>query len=112
MKEIKAYVHTNRVAAVVAALKSSAPWGDEAGGRRHNLTLYVVKGSLMPLDQSERRYSIELGDEVVNEYKLELHCEDEQVDELVRVIADAGRTGQTGAGWIYVMDVQNAQAIV
>lgn len=112
MKEIKAYLHSNRVAGVIAALKASTAWGTESAGRRHNLTLYVVKGSLAPLHEAERRYSIELGDEVVNEYKLELHCEDEQVDEFVTVIAGAGRTGQAGAGWIYVTNVWHAQPIM
>ena len=111
MKEIKAYVHSNRVAAVIAALKSSSAWGDDTRGRQHNLTLYVVKGSLTPLHEAERRYSIELGDEVVNEYKLELHCSDEHADEFVQVIAIAARTGQPAAGWIYVTDVGHAQAI-
>lgn len=112
MKEIKAYLHSNRVAAVIAALKSSTAWGNESLGRRHNLTLYVVKGSLAPLHEAERRFSLELGDEVVNEYKLELHCDDEHVDEFVTAIAGAGRTGQAGAGWIYVTNVQHAQPIV
>lgn len=111
MKEIKAYLHSNRVAAVIAALKNSGAWGTDATGRRHNLTLYVVKGSLLPLDEAERRYSVALGDEVVDEYKLELHCDDVQVDEFVEIIANSGRTGSTGAGWIYVMDVQSARAI-
>ena len=111
MKEIKAYVHTHRVAAVIAALKSSGTWGGEAGGRKHNLTLYVVKGSLQPLDEAERHYSIALGDEVINEYKLELHCEDDQVEEFCNIIAAAGHTGQPGAGWIYVVDVRASIAI-
>lgn len=111
MKEIKAYLHSNRVAAVIAALKSSTAWGNESAGRQHNLTLYVVKGSLAPLHEAERRYSLDLGDEVVNEYKLELHCEDQDVDEFVAAIATAGRTGQAGAGWIYVTSVQHAQSI-
>jgi nitrogen regulatory protein PII len=34
-----------------------------------------------------------------------------QVDEFVEIIANSGRTGSTGAGWIYVMDVQSARAI-
>lgn len=112
MKEINAYLHSNRVAAVIAALKSSPAWGDDATGREHNLTLYVVKGSLTPLHEAERRYSLELGDEVVNEYKLELHCEDEQVDGFVTTISGAGRTGQPGAGWIYVTNVERAEPIV
>ncbi|WP_431273234.1 P-II family nitrogen regulator [Variovorax ureilyticus] len=112
MKEIKAYLHSNRVAAVIAALKGSPAWSAGANGRGHNLTLYAVKGSLAPLHEAERRYSIELGDEVVNEYKLELHCDDDQVDEFISVIAAAGRTGQPGAGWIYVTEVHRAEPIV
>ena len=76
MKEIKAYVHSNRIADVIAALKASSVWS--AGGNGdHNLTVYMVKGSLVPLDNAEKRYSGELGEEVVNEYKLEMHCSDE-----------------------------------
>ena len=54
MKEIKAYVHRNRVADVIAALKASPAWNASKTGRQHNLTLYMVKGSLLPLDDAER----------------------------------------------------------
>ena len=108
MKEIKAYVHSNRIADVISALKASSVWS-ACGNGDHNLTLYMVKGSLLPLDDSEKRYSVELGEEVVNEYKLELHCSDEYADELVEVISRVARTGQVTAGWIYVIDI--AQAI-
>lgn len=111
MKEIRAYVHRSRVADVIAALKASPGWGSGESSRLHNLTLYVVKGSLLPLDAAERHYSIDLGDEVVNEYKVELHCEDSQVDEFVQIIAAAARTGQAAAGWIYVVDLLRAESI-
>lgn len=111
MKEIKAYVHRNRVADVIAALKGSPAWNGGESSRRHNLTLYVVKGSLQPLDDAERHYSVDLGEEVVNEYKLELHCEDSQVDEFVKTIAAAARTGQAAAGWIYVTDLLRVEPI-
>lgn len=111
MKEIKAYVHRTRVADVIAALKSSPSWAAAGLGRRHNLSLYIVKGSLVPLDANERHYSVELGDEIVDEYKLELHCADDQVDEFVDAISSAARTGQANAGWIYVIDLLNAQPI-
>lgn len=107
MKEIKAYVHSNRIADVISALKSSAAWS-AGGSGDHNLTVYMVKGSLLPLDDAERRYSVELGEEVVNEYKLELHCSDEYVDELVDVITQVARTGQVGSGWIYVTEIVKA----
>ena len=111
MKEIKAYVHRNRVADVIAALKGSPAWNASQAGRQHNLTLYMVKGSLLPLDDAERRYSVDLGEEVVDEYKLELHCEDGQVDELVQAISAAARTGQASAGWVYVVDIVRAESI-
>ena len=111
MKEIKAYVHRSRIADVIAALKESPAWGGERGGRRHNLAIYIVKGSLLPLDSDEQHYSMDLGDEVVNEYKLELLCEDGEVDEIVAAIQASARTGQAVAGWITVTEVAQAIAI-
>ena len=110
MKEIKAYVHANRIGEVIAALKASAAWGAADDGR-HNLTVYVVKGSLVPIDARERHFSVELGDEVVNEYKLELLCDEPHVDELVQIIRRVGRTGQPSAGWVYVTELQQALPI-
>lgn len=113
MKEIKAYVHANRIGPVIAALKGSAAWDGATGLSKdtHNLTVYVVKGSLVPVNERERHYSVELGDEVVNEYKLELTCEDQHVDELVETIRTFARTGQANAGWIFVTEVARAVPI-
>ena len=111
MKEVKAYVHSSRVADVIAALKNSPAWGGQRAGRRHNLAMYVVKGSIMPLDSGEQHYSMDLGDEVVNEYKLELLCEDNEVEPLKAAITAAACTGQTVAGWITVIDVVSATPI-
>lgn len=110
MKEIKAYLHAHRIGAVVAALKSSAAW-TAAGKGGPNLAVYVVKGTLLPLDEGERQYSVELGDEVVNEYKLELLCDAAHVDEVVGLIRQHGRTGQATAGWVYVTEVEQALPI-
>ncbi len=111
MKEIKAYVHRSRIADVIAALKDSPAWGGARGGRRHNLAVYIVKGSLLPLDNAEQHYAVDLGDEVVNEYKLELLCEDGEVEPLMAAITAAARTGQAVAGWITVIDVVSATPI-
>ena len=70
MKEVKAYVHRTRIADVIAALKDCPCWRESQAARRHNLALYVVKGSLKPLDNEELHYSLDIGDEIVNEYKL------------------------------------------
>jgi nitrogen regulatory protein P-II 1 len=105
MKEIKAYVHRNRVADVIAAIKATPSWGSATRSRGHNLAVSMVKGSLLPLSEDERHYSLDLGDEVVNEYKLELLCEDAEVDELVLAIQGAARTGQAQAGWVTVTEL-------
>ena len=103
MKEVRAYIHSNRIGSVIAAIKESTAWGSD-----HNLTAYMVKGLLLPQSDGERHYSLDLGDEVINEYKLELHCEDEHVDEIVAIIRTMARTGQSTAGWVYVAEIARA----
>jgi nitrogen regulatory protein P-II 1 len=96
MKEIKAFIHRNRAADVIRALK---------GAGYGNLSVVDVKGMLAALDERERDYSIELGEETITEVKLELVCEDGRADEAVRLIRENGRTGQPEAGWVYVSEV-------
>jgi nitrogen regulatory protein P-II 1 len=110
MKEIKAYVHRSRVADVIAALKATSAWQAAVKAGRHNLAVCMVKGSLRPLDEDERHYSLELGDEMVHEYKLELLCEDSEVDELVQAVCRAAHTGLTHSGLVTVTSL--AQAVV
>ncbi|MBI5461463.1 MAG: P-II family nitrogen regulator [Gammaproteobacteria bacterium] len=102
MKEIKAYLHHYRVADVVHALGN-------AGFR--NLTLIDVKGMLRALSDREQDYSIELGEKVIAEVRLELVCDDARVAEAVDIIGEHARTGQPEAGWIYVSGIDTATAI-
>lgn len=111
MKEIKAYIHRDRVADVISALKDSAAWGGEEGDARHNLAAYLVRGLVASPVGAERHYSVDLGDEVINEFKLELICPDEEAEELVRVISANARTGDAQAGWITVADLVSAAPI-
>ena len=106
MKEIKAFIHRNRVADVIHALKDS----DFLTGRC-NLSINDVAGTLQALDNRERNYSIELGEGVITEVKLELICEDEHVDRAIALIRDNARTGQALSGWIYTVDIGNIVAI-
>ena len=100
MKEIKAYIHRNRIADVVHAL--------EAAGFR-NLAVIDVKGMLRALDPKEQDYSAEIGEKVISEVKLEMVCQDEdRLNEAVRLIREHGRTGQRVAGWIYITEIAEA----
>jgi nitrogen regulatory protein P-II 1 len=63
MKEVKAFVHRGRVAEIVHALSTA--------GYRH-LTVIDVRGLLRALSVREEQYSIELGERVTHEVRLEM----------------------------------------
>lgn len=113
MKEIKAFVHQHRAADVIEAIKATQAWTTAHAGaaERHHLSVTQAQGTFRPVDQAERHYSVDLGLEVVREFRIELHCDDDWVDELVTAIVSAGRTGQQLAGWVYVSDVAVAHPI-
>lgn len=99
MKQIKAFVHRNRVSDLVHAL-------DDAGFRQ--LSLFDVKGLLRALSAREQEYSVEFGDRVISEMQMELFCPDEDVQRAVDIFLRVGRTGQSNAGWVYVAHVDQA----
>lgn len=109
MKEIKAYIHNNRIADVIRALKESGQCTANAGCR--NINVISVQSLLKPVDAKEQHYSVGLAEAIINESKLELICEDLQVNKLVGIIERAARTGQVEAGWIYVTDIVAATPI-
>lgn len=102
MKQIKAFVHRNRVSDLIHALEA-------AGFRR--LSLFDVKGLLRALNAREQQYSVELGDQVISEVQTELFCEDGDVDRAVEIFRRIGRTGRADSGWVYVSPVEQAIAI-
>lgn len=108
MKEIKAYIHNHRIADVIRALKESGQCNVDPGTGCRNLTIIPVQSLLRAVDTKEQHYSVELAELVINEAKLELICEDHQVDELVGIVERVASTGQAEAGWIYVSDIIQA----
>ncbi len=102
MKEIKAFIHRSRIADVVHALR-------EAGYR--DLSVIDVKGMLKAVDPQEREFSLELGEKVITEVKLELVCDDDRADEAIRIIRTHGITTAPPSGWIYVIPIERAVVI-
>ena len=88
MKEIKAFIHRNRIADVLHALKNR----NFCAGRC-NLSLNDVTGTLQALDNREQNFFFELGENIITEVKLELICEDEHASEAVAVIRENAQTG-------------------
>ncbi len=106
MKEIKAFVHRNRIADVLHALKHAGLCKDNC-----NISVVDVKGMLAALDNSERDYSLELGGTIITEVKLELVVADDKTDAIVKIICEQARTGQASAGWVFVNEIQEAYKI-
>lgn len=96
MKEIKAFIHRNRVTDVVHAL-------EQAGFQQ--LTVIDSKGLLSALDSDEQEYSVEIGDKVITEVELKLVCDDARVNEVVQLVSEKAQTGQATAGWLYVLPI-------
>ncbi|MBW8373134.1 MULTISPECIES: P-II family nitrogen regulator [Stenotrophomonas] len=99
MKQIKAFVHRNRVADLVHELEA-------AGFRR--LSLFDVKGLLRALSAREQQYSVEFGDQVISEMQMELFCEGDEVARVVEIFRRVGRTGHAEAGAVYVSPIEQA----
>jgi nitrogen regulatory protein PII len=103
MKQIKAYIHHVRTNAVVEALV-------DAGYK--NISLLDVKGTLKPLSDDERNYSSEGGGLLIGEARLELVCEDADVDEVTAIIRTRGRIGAHISGWVFVSAMEQMLPIV
>ena len=101
MKQIKAFIHHVRSAAVVEALR-------DAGYK--NITLIDVKGTLKAINESEQDYSSDAG-VVISEVRLSLVCEDSDVVQVTGIIQRAARIGADISGWIYVSPVEQVLAI-
>lgn len=107
MKEIKAFIPARRIASVTEALRESGLCDLTDGKARcRNVTVSHVQRLLTAAEPSLQQYSVDLAELVVAEAKLELTCPDELIDEVVRIIADAARSGRPGAGLIYVSNIQ------
>lgn len=107
MKEIKAFIHAHRVTDVLQAIKAS----EVQNIHIRNFVVFPVKALLHEAELREERYSVDLGETVINEIKIELLCGDEAVPALVDVIQRVGHTGDHEEGWIIVTDVISAIAI-
>lgn len=112
MKEIKAFIPARRIARVTEALRESGLCDLSSGDARcRNVTVAHVQRLLTAPDPALQQYSVDLAELVVAEAKLELTCPDELVDEVVRLIPEAARSGRPGTGLVYVSDIEQSVEI-
>ena len=103
LREVKAFVHRNRITEVVDALYDA---------RFRNLTIIDHHGLLGMLETKGQEYSAEVDQKVTSEVKLEMVCEDEsRTAEAIALIREHAKTGQPQAGWIYVTEVKTSVEI-
>ena len=101
MKAIKAFVRRGRAADVVHALVA-------AGFRQ--ISLVDVKGTLEALSPADTDYSVEFGESVVTETKIEIVCDNAEVERAIEIFRKEGRSKGL-SGWIYVSDIERGVAI-
>jgi nitrogen regulatory protein P-II 1 len=108
MKEIKAFIPASRAADILEALKEA----EEGGAGVLNLAAFVVESLPHKRPGSgEAHYSMELGGTVVREIKIEVLCQDQEVDKLTRLIkTTAGKSNRT-EGWLIVTSVESAELV-
>ena len=102
MKQIKAFVHRNRVSDLIHELAA-------AGFQR--LTLFEVKGLMRALNAREQQFSVEFGGQMISEMQMEVFCEDVDLPKALEIFQRTGRTGRADSGWLYVSTVESAIAI-
>jgi len=95
MKEIKAFIRTNMIDYVIDGL--------EALPEPPGITLSDVRGWGHVKAQQEAR--------LTNRIKLETVVPDERVPEIVEVIIEKGKTGNSGDGKIFISEVDKAVRI-
>ena len=102
MKEIKTYIRPERVDNVVRAL-------EEAGFCC--MTIVNVAGLGEFADPEKAKYSFEFVEKYTKNIKIELVCNDEQVDKAVDAIIKGGRTQKSGDGIIFVSPIDRSVKI-
>lgn len=96
MKLITAYVHHNRSSGVIEALA--------AAGYRH-IAVLDVRGSLPALTAAEQQFSTNNARLTTAEARLELVCENSDVQKVTDLIRDHGHAGTGISGVICVSPV-------
>ena len=99
MKEIKAYIRTERAEDILETL---------AGSGIVDVTLIDVMGCGHLMDPNNCKYSIEYVERYSKLAKLELVCKDEEVEHIISMIRKNAYTGMPGDGKIFVTPVEQA----
>jgi nitrogen regulatory protein P-II 1 len=102
MKEIKAYIRPSIAERVISALEIAGVSG---------MTIIDVSTLGKWADPERSRLSIEYCDKYCTTVKIELVCEDKDLDKFVKIVEDKAHTGEKGDGKIFVSDISDSISI-
>ena len=102
MKRIEAYIKPFKLSDVQEALLKVGVQG---------MTLTEVKGFGRQKGHTELYRGAEYHIDFIPKIKLEIAVPDAMVDQVVRTVMEAARTGKIGDGKIMIVDIQNAWRI-
>lgn len=102
MKEIKAYIRREKADIVIEKLEDAGVKG---------MTVIDVYALCEWADKENFSFSIEFVEKYSKVIKLEIVCNDDEVDRLVDVIAKYGHTGNSGDGMIFTSTVDSSLKI-
>ncbi len=102
MKEIRAIIRPEKLEDVLAALEAAGHPG---------LTVSQVEGHGRQAGLTEQFRGREYKVDLLPKLELRIVCKDEEVERLMKTIAEAARTGEIGDGKIFVYDVLDAMRI-
>ncbi len=99
MKEIKAYIRKERAELVIKNLEEAGVTG---------MTILDASALAEWADSKAFSYSIKYVQKYSTVVKLELVCDDSDVERLANVIAKSAQTGNSGDGWVFVSNIQKS----
>jgi len=99
VKEIKAYIRKDRADYVIKKLEESGANG---------MTVLDVNALAERADEKSFRYSIEYVQKYSTVIKIELICEDHEVEKLTNVVSTFGKTGDSSDGWVFVSNIEKS----
>lgn len=99
MKEIKAYIRKDRAGLVIHKLEEADVNG---------MTILDANALAGWADKKAYNLSIEYVQKYSTIVKIELICEDHEVEKLANVITEAVKTGTKGDGWVFVSDIEKS----
>ena len=97
------FIHPHRISSMIDALRGSGVCDMNTNVGFYLLTTSMVQRLHTTHEKGQQHYSVQLGEPVVDEIKLEFICEYDLFEQLIRLVKVAGKPSPD---WIFMSDIQ------